>query len=617
MNRFMNFRHYFFVALGVLCVTLLAMARPFFVPHETTEAVLNGSTVMAADRYHFKITSPVALFNSSYVVVEAGTVGLDKRSREAAQARGSMDEVVAGGDAELTLADARITLNLKTPEAPFEGTAASLLAPLAEALAGEKFSSLAIANSTIEVNAGQDSVEVLRDVEAHLNFADKEHLAVSGTFWLRGRKLEFNTAVDLGTAARSERRLPVQAKISGNLIEANLRGHLSAGNRARLIAPNSELKLTDLGEAARWLGLGWPARSAIQAFSGVGLIDWSAGILGFQDAVFRFDGNRATGAMTFNYQSPRPQVDSTLAFDRLDLTGLLAPDTGQSESLIETTVRHSANWLPLKLGLGGEGLAIPLLREVDADLRLSAESVQIGSLALGRSAAVVSLSDGKMQADLAELEFEGGGHGTVQFNLDSNVALPELGVRGRLQGFEIGNLTTALFGEPVLSGRGDVVIDVKAEGERYSDLIGSMSGRVEIRIPDSAALTIDLTKLIAQHSAGSTIGWEASAGLTTLSEFDIRLSIADGLARAETFSAKAGPQRLLGSGAIDVSAKSLDASLWIGVDKSAAGGETPIGDLVHFQGDWHAPGISVTRAPSRQAERPNGEGRSDGSAGRG
>src|SRR5690606_14487915 len=144
----------------------------------------------------------------------------------------------------------------------------------------------------------------------------------SGTFWLRGRKLEFNTTLDLGKAARTERRLPIQARISGNLIEANLRGHLSAGNRARLIAPNSELKLTDLGEAARWLGLGWPVRSAIQAFSAVGLIDWSAGVLVFQNAVFNFDENRATGAMTFNYQSPRPQVDGTLAFDQLELSGL-------------------------------------------------------------------------------------------------------------------------------------------------------------------------------------------------------------------------------------------------------------------------------------------------------
>lgn len=608
MKRTMNFRRLLLIAIGVIGLTLLAMARPFFVSHETAEVVLTGSTVMAADRYHHKITSPVPLFQDSYVVIESGTVGLGQRSRQKAQRRGSMDEVVASGSAELTLTDARITFNLSTPDTPAEALPESLMAPIAVALAREKFRSLSISGATINVIAGESPLEVLYDVDAVLTYTDEDQVSVSGTFKLRDRELKFSTTFDLSKHARSERRLPIKAKISGSLIEANLNGHLSAGSRARLIAPNSELKLTDLGEAARWLGLGWPARSAIEAFSGVGLIDWSAGVLVFQDAVFNFDENRATGAMTFNYQSPRPQVDGTLAFDRLDLSRLFAAETGEGESLIETTVRHSSSWLPLGLGSQGEGLALPLLREVDADLRLSAENVNIGSMTFGRSAAAVSLRDGKMLADLAELEFEGGGQGTVQFSLDSGIPLPELIVRGRLEGFEVGTLTTALFGEPVLSGRGEVLIDLKAQGEQYSDLIGSLSGRLEAKIPDGAALTVDLSKLIAQSGVGSTVGWEASAGLTTLSDFDIKLSLSDGLARAETFSAKIGAQRLLGSGAVNVAARSLDANLWIGAD-------TSMGDLVHIEGDWHAPGISVTRAPSRQAEKPDDDGAPNGGRG--
>lgn len=602
-----------FAGLGILGLALLVLATPYFLSHDSSEVVFNSAAVMAADPQHYTITAPVALFGGPYVVVESGTVGLSDRSRKAAQGRGAIDEIVQRGAAQLTLGDARIAINLAMPGAPpADASASALFAPLAGALASMKFSSLAISGSTIVLHADQNTVEVLNDVEAQVKLSDMEHLVVTGSFRMRGQKLDFNTTLNVGDTARLERMLPIQAKISGDLIETNLRGHLSVGNRARLIAPNSELKVSDLGKAARWLGLGWPERSAIQAFSGAGLIDWSAGVLVFQDAVFKFDGNRSAGAMTFNYQSARPQVDSTLAFDQLDLTSLLAIEDGKEISVIEATVRKSSNWLPLRLGLSPEALAIGLLREVDADLRLSAERVQIGSLLLGRSAAAVSMRDGKMLADLAELEFDGGGEGTIQISLDSNTPDLKLGVRGRLQGFELGNISTALFGEPILSGRGDVVIDVNAAGDRYVDMMESLSGRIEAKSLDSAALSVDLTKLIAQHSAGDTSGWGTSAGLTPLSDFDLKLSFKDGLAHTESFSARAGSQRMFGSGAIDVAGKSLDANLWIGLDAPPSHGEVPMGDLVEFRGDWHAPGISISRAPSRQAGKPDEGGQTQG-----
>lgn len=607
MKRFMHMRRYVLLALAVMCVTLLAMARPFFVPQDYSEAVLNGSSVMAADRFHYTISSPVALFGGSHVVIESGTLGLGARTRTAVQGGEPIEEIVADGEAELTLADARITVDLDTPGAETGGPVqASPLAPLATALVDLKLGSLAISGGTIEIKAGPQSVEVLDELEVRVRHASSDTVSLSGTFKLRGRKLDFDTKLNIGETARKERRLPIQAKIRGELIEANLRGHLSGGSRARLVAPGSELKLTNLGEAARWLGVGWPERSAIQAFSGVGLIDWSAGVLDFQDAVFKFDRNRANGAMTFNYQSSRPQIDGTLAFERLDLSGILAAHTGVSDSIIAAAVRESTSWLPLKLDLSAEAMTIPLLREVDADLRLSAEQVQVGSLPLGRSAAAVSLRDGKMLADLAELEFEGGGEGTVQVSVDANSSPPELGVRGRLHGFETGNLSVALIGEPVVSGRGDVLIDVKAAGDSYADLTRSLAGRIEARVTEGAALAIDVAKLIGKPGSniGSTVGWGAGVGLTRLDEIDVKLAIEDGVARAEAFSAKMGAQRLLGGGAINVAAKSLDANLWIGADTPGSSGEAPIGDLVHFEGDWHAPGISISRAPSRQAVRP-------------
>lgn len=609
MKRPTPFSRHVLAGLGILGLALLALATPYFVSHDSSDVVINSAAVMAADPYQYKITEPVTLLGAGHVIIESGTVGLGERTRKSAQGRGSIEKIMERGGAYLTLSDARISIDLAASGTqPAITSASSLLGPLASALASMKFNSLAISGGSIVLHADQDTVEVLDDVNALVKPSSLEHLAITGSFRMRGQKLDFSTTLNAGETAQRERRLPIHAKISGELIETSLRGHLNVGNRARLIAPNSELKFSDLGKAARWLGLGWPERSAIQAFSSSGMIDWAAGVLVFQDAVFRFDGNRAAGAMTFNYQSERPHIDSTLAFDQLDLTSLLASENPREISLIEATVRKSSDWLPVRLGLRPEGMAVPLLREVDADLRLSAERVLIGSLQLGRSAAAISMRDGKMLADLAELEFDAGGEGAIQISLDTDAPDLQLGMRGRLQGFELGNISTALFGEPVLSGRGDVVIDVNASGNQHDELMESLSGRIEAKSIEGVVLSVDLARLITQHSEGPPRGWGMSAGLTPLTDLDIKLSFTNGTGQLEAFSAKAGSQRLVGRGALDVANRSLDANLWIGLDASAAESEVQMGDLVEFRGDWHAPGISVSRAPSRQAAQPD-EGR--------
>ncbi len=64
----------------------------------------------------------------------------------------------------------------------------------------------------------------------------------------------------------------------------------------------------------------------------------------------------------------------------------------------------------------GRGVAPSLVRELDADLRISARSVAVGSDRFGRCAASVSIKDGKLLGELAEMELEQGGSGEGQIS---------------------------------------------------------------------------------------------------------------------------------------------------------------------------------------------------------
>src|SRR5262249_61270844 len=78
-----------------------------------------------------------------------------------------------------------------------------------------------------------------------------------------------------------------------------------------------------------------------------------------------------------------------------------APHLESARSPAYVFDRHTAAW-------SAWDLSFPTIRQLDADLRLSAAKVTVHGYAFGRAAATIAVHDGKLLADIAELELPAG-----------------------------------------------------------------------------------------------------------------------------------------------------------------------------------------------------------------
>ncbi len=105
----------------------------------------------------------------------------------------------------------------------------------------------------------------------------------------------------------------------------------------------------------------------------------------------------------------RPKIEGTLAFPNFDVAPYLAPTDA-------SPLARASEWA---LGLRMPGFAeASFIRATDADVRISTGNVVNGSTRLGRLAASVSVDNGKLYGELAEIELEQGGKGEGQLAID-------------------------------------------------------------------------------------------------------------------------------------------------------------------------------------------------------
>src|SRR5512134_3049438 len=97
------------------------------------------------------------------------------------------------------------------------------------------------------------------------------------------------------------------------------------------------------------------------------------------------DGNEGNGRLVLNLGGVRPVLEATLDFAALNLT-----------PYIEATRTQIFGFeLPVVWGASFD-VSLPIIRQLDADLRISARRVTLKSYTLGQGAATVTARAGKL-----------------------------------------------------------------------------------------------------------------------------------------------------------------------------------------------------------------------------
>jgi len=311
------------------------------------------------------------------------------------------------------------------------------------------------------------------------------------------------------------------------------------------------------------------------------------------------DGNEATGTLSVNFSGERPAIEGTLGFETLDLTTYFRSDgeTGQTsgESL-------------LSLVSGANDLNFPLVRAVDADLRISSDSVVVPGVIIGSSAATISLKDGKMIADVAELEIDDGTRGGGQLRVNMSGPEPSYDIRGKLQDLDLGRAAQAIFGHATIQGRGNAVVEISATGNTGTSLLNSLGGKLYVTMADGGSIGLDIDQLSAAAKSPETPGaWTlASTGAMSVDQLDARFELVNGVIRTESAQATAGERAVEAEGAINLAAGMLDLSLVIG-DRSvgaSADAKPEPREVIDMRGPWKDPSLRPGLFPRDRMRSP-------------
>jgi len=558
--------------LAALCLGLL-IGLPIAVNLQSPSDALRRLGVQAGARDAVMVTTPVKLLNTPEIVLESGLV---YDANLAPMPAGTAISKIALESPVLTIA---LTRGMgPVTEAPDESLPAIL-----GALGTLSFETVSIRDGTVFVISQSNGTQKLSELSVEIS-SRKGTYTAKGSATYRGSTVSLDSSWSVPDA-KSPSQAPIKISLKAPALEATIDGRVTTGTEVRLQG-HAEVYAGRVRQLARWFGIGGSSGTDFKDLRIKGTLDWAAGTLSFSRAAVSVDGNESTGALAISTAAAQPLIDGTLAFQHLDLSryGALAPSL--------------ASIWPLGFGAPADD-ATPVLTRFDADLRLSASKITVPNLQTGPGAATITVKNGRLMAEVAELELEGGSFGGV-ITADLSEAVPRYSLRGKFENVDAGRSVSGLLHRNPLQGRATISLDLAGGGAGAADVLANLSGKAGLTLNEGGRLGLDLRALLYTARRSDVTGWAAAGrGQTALEGLDARFQIQNGVATAEALTAKTGGVAINGSGWINIPARTLDLALQFAnpTPGERAGPE----DRLTMTGNWADPAIRADRLPKQTA----------------
>ena len=574
------------VALILLASLLvIGIALPIIVSVSSNRITVAPSTLVAAPRDSFVVTQTVALGSSGLVSIGQGTLFPADAAGRALTVPLSPAQI-ASGTARFALQNAHFRI-----QAGQQAIAADPQSPIIDALSNLQFDTLLLRNATVQVLLPDGRTETISDVDGEVTPRRKTALQIQGKGALRGQKISFESTVGLPTDLRLGSTVPIKLSLKSTLLEANLDGRLG------LVGPPQvqgaiEFSTPHVRQFARWFGAAWPGGNGLRNLTGRGQLDWAGPAMAFNRANFAMDGNEAIGTLNLRFTDTNPSIGGTLALKVLDLSKYFPFAAITPTSGLKTV------WNAVL----GNDLSLPIIQKLDADIRISADKVILGTHQIGRSAATVTVAKGMLLADIGAMEFDGG-RGTGQISADMSGTIPRFSTRGRLEDLDAAKLTTSWFGHGLLTGRALLTVDLTSIAKMGDELLPVTNGRVSVPLRNGGKIGVDLSGLIAATQKRALEGW-ATYGRTQTSfdDMDAALSFRSGALVVDDIKVTSGSGLTSLVGNVDLMNSKINLQVKTSSMKTAAtaAADTPPTILQIF-GLWSAPTIRNETTPDRAA----------------
>jgi AsmA protein len=349
-------------------------------------------------------------------------------------------------------------------------------------------------------------------------------------------------------------------------------GGLTLQGRASLagaVAGALSVKTSDTGAFLAALGAG-----AVDLPEGLGQsMQTSADItltpdrrLALRDLVADLGGNTLRGAADIELNGT-PLINAQLQAGALNLAGLTAggDDTGGAAN---------AGWSRAPIDASG-------LASFNGAIALSADSIDLGTLKLGKTRSLLSNDRARMVFELREIAAYGGLF-TGEFVMNNRNGL-SVGGNLRAGGVQMRSLLTDLAGLTRFTGQGDAEVSFLGVGQTLDAIMRSLSGKGAVKVGRGSIEGIDLDDLLGSFDVkGGTTVFDALTGTYAidkgvLTNTDLKMLLPN-------FEAT-------GAGVVNLGAQTLDYTVTpkaLRVNK-----ERGLAVPVRISGPWSDPKISA------------------------
>ena len=343
---------------------------------------------------------------------------------------------------------------------------------------------------------------------------------------------------------------------------------------------NLTIAAPDLRKLAAAAGTQLPAGDIYKSFSFSGQTSGGANDVLLKNAVVQFDDIKGTGeaALSFAGANGKPRLSGTLTTGDINVT----PYATASGAPTETPAAATKGW-------GSTPIDLTPLRLADAALVLKTGGITFDKFDFGPSNIVISLTNGKLTADLKQTSLFGGAGG-ASFVADGSSATPAIALKANLDGLALKPLLVAAAGFDMVEGKGDVEIDIAGSGANLQAMMSSLVGQGNFLFDDGVLKGVNLQELgtaaqTALSSKSVSLGAFSANSQTKFSALNAGFAMKDGVAMLTGMKMEADAFTVSGGGALDIGKQQATLSLFPRY-KDGTSGLNGYGIPLELAGSW-------------------------------
>ncbi|HEY1722711.1 MAG TPA: AsmA family protein [Magnetospirillaceae bacterium] len=302
------------------------------------------------------------------------------------------------------------------------------------------------------------------------------------------------------------------------------------------------------------------------------------------------DQIKGTGDLTVDTGGARPSLKGKLAVDKLDLNHYMAAEKGAGGG---STASNTA--APAKTNAGGntqqaqgwsdEPIDASGLKAADLNIGLAADAIVYRKLDIGKTAAQITLDNGRLTLDLSDMAlYQGDVKGRVQ--VDATAAALATNANLSINKVQAGPLLQALANNDRVTGQIVVDTQLTSHGKSQKELVSALNGKGSLALQNGVIKGIDLVGLV-KDAATSVVG--GKGGETQISTASGTYVITNGILTNKDLKVSAPQLSASGQGTVPLPSRTVDYKLTASVVSTLA---VPI----NVKGSWDNIGWNVDLA---------------------